>query len=156
MSKVLFSTGIVLRTYEASLLDWDWSFEAPMPAVVEFPWFLADIPGWHNDGTIAGDDFEKDRRFLVQAIQDKEKLASADNILSDLLLGARERQQFQSAVNYRDVHLEYIKSDKLFQEAKLKDLGPTLEAFVVKHPQFQQWISGFRQGMLFRDIQLSL
>jgi hypothetical protein len=48
-----------------------------MPVVVQFPWFLADIPGWHNDGTIAGDDFEEDRCYLVRAFQNKEKLTSA-------------------------------------------------------------------------------
>jgi hypothetical protein len=154
--ETLHSFYLVVSTDAVSVVDWDWTFEAPIPAVIQFPWFMADIPGWHNDGTIAGDDFEEERCFLTQALRSKEQSTFGNNFLSNLLVDARERQRFQSAINHRDVHLDYIKSDKRFQEAKLKDLRPTLEVFLVKHPQFQQWVSGFQQGISFRDLQSSL
>lgn len=118
-----------------------------MPAVVQFPWFMAGIPGWHNDGTVAEDDFEEDRCYLVQAFRNSEKSTSADSILSSLLDSARERQVSQSAINCRDIHLEYVKSNRVFQEAKLEDLRPTLEAFLAKHPEFQQWVAGYQQSI---------
>ncbi|KAJ5109392.1 hypothetical protein N7456_006067 [Penicillium angulare] len=32
------------------VIDWDWMSVAPLPAIIHHPWFIADIPGWNNQG----------------------------------------------------------------------------------------------------------
>ncbi|KAI5250183.1 hypothetical protein E4T43_00125 [Aureobasidium subglaciale] len=93
------------------VVDWDWKFEAPLPAVIQFPWFMADIEGWHNEGTEVGESFEDDREYLVRAMSSIELPRFGKNSLATLLLGAGERQKFQSAINYRDIHNEFVESD---------------------------------------------
>ncbi|KAI5274689.1 hypothetical protein E4T47_02304 [Aureobasidium subglaciale] len=74
--------------YGLRVVDWDWTFEAPLPAVIQFPWFMADIEGWHNEGTEVGESFEDDREYLVRAMSSIELPRFGKNSLATLLLGA--------------------------------------------------------------------
>ncbi|THY80950.1 hypothetical protein D6C93_09723, partial [Aureobasidium pullulans] len=87
-----------------SVVDWDWTFEAPLPAVVQYPWFIADVPGWHNDGVELGETFEHNRDYLVTMLKVKEEATRKIDTVSILLGQASERQRFQSAISYRDIH----------------------------------------------------
>ncbi|KAK6000665.1 hypothetical protein QM012_003390 [Aureobasidium pullulans] len=104
------------------VVDWDWTFEAPLPAVVQFPWFLADVPGWHNDGTSPGETFHNNRDYLVQAVRVRELSKTRSDKFSVLLASARQRQIFQSAINFRDVHKEFVSSNGEFQSRRHHDL----------------------------------
>ncbi|OAA80303.1 Protein kinase-like domain protein [Akanthomyces lecanii RCEF 1005] len=53
------------------VIDWDWAFVAPPPAVVHHPWFLADVPGWNNDGVSSHDRFTQDRAYLENKIAEE-------------------------------------------------------------------------------------
>ncbi|CAD0095639.1 unnamed protein product, partial [Aureobasidium mustum] len=119
------------------VVDWDWAFEAPLPAIVQFPWFIADVPGWHNDGTSPGDSFRENRDYLVQTLRIAEMSKTGSDKLSILLASARERQIFQSAINFRDIHKEFVAGDQRFQVARKEDMRPELEAFLVKHPDLR-------------------
>lgn len=110
---------------------------APLPAVVQFPWFLADIPGWHDDGTSVGETFELDRIYLVNAVKAREDSKRSDDTLSTFLATARERQMFQSAINYRDIHKEFVKSDAMLQVPRLRDITAELDGFLVKYPEYR-------------------
>ena len=124
-------------TPNASVVDWDWTFEAPLPAIVQFPWFIADVPGWHNDGTSPGDSFRQNRDYLVQTLKTAEMSETGSDKLSVLLASARERQIFQSAINFRDKHKESVAEDQKYQVARHKDVRGELEAFLVKHPDMR-------------------
>ncbi|KAJ6066891.1 uncharacterized protein N7446_003928 [Penicillium canescens] len=54
------------------VIDWDWMSVAPLPAIINHPWFIADIPGWNNDGVANGESFKEDRTYLENAIKKKE------------------------------------------------------------------------------------
>jgi hypothetical protein len=45
---------------------------APLPAIINHPWFIADIPGWNNDGVASGESFKEDRTYLEHAIKERE------------------------------------------------------------------------------------
>ncbi|THX71698.1 hypothetical protein D6D04_09407 [Aureobasidium pullulans] len=121
-----------------SVVDWDWTFEAPLPAVIQYPWFIADVPGWHNDGVELGETFEHNRDYLVKMLKVKEEATRKIDTVSTLLAQASERQRFQSAISYRDIHREYVVSDLVFLEAKSQDIRPQLEAFLMKHPELTE------------------
>jgi hypothetical protein len=69
------------------VIDWDTAQFVPMPAAINQPLFLADIPGWVNpipDGMT----FESDRKYLEDAVS---KLTSKSGhskarTISELLL----------------------------------------------------------------------
>jgi hypothetical protein len=103
--------------------------------VVQFPWFLADVPGWHNDGVKVGETFAHNRDYLVKALEKREQSAERDSTLSTLLANARERQIFQSAITYKDIHGEFITTDKSFQVARDLGIRRELEAYLVEHPE---------------------
>jgi hypothetical protein len=46
------------------VIDWDWMYVAPLPAAIHHPWFIADTPGWNNDGVRVGETFGEDRAYL--------------------------------------------------------------------------------------------
>ncbi|KAJ5684697.1 uncharacterized protein N7477_001042 [Penicillium maclennaniae] len=50
------------------VIDWDWLSVAPLPALIHHPWFIAEIPGWHNEGAEFGVEFADDRQYLEDAI----------------------------------------------------------------------------------------
>ncbi|KEQ96676.1 hypothetical protein AUEXF2481DRAFT_650227 [Aureobasidium subglaciale EXF-2481] len=71
------------QTYlHLSVIDWDWTFEAPLPAVIQYPWFIADVLGWHNDSVEPGETFEYDRDYLIEAPKAKEKAISRVDTVS--------------------------------------------------------------------------
>ncbi|KAI5238321.1 hypothetical protein E4T42_09006 [Aureobasidium subglaciale] len=75
------------QTYlHLSVIDWDWTFEAPLPAVIQYPWFIADVLGWHNDSVEPGETFEYDRNYLIEAPKVKEKAISRVDTVSALLV----------------------------------------------------------------------
>ncbi|KEQ58823.1 uncharacterized protein M437DRAFT_58321 [Aureobasidium melanogenum CBS 110374] len=121
----------------SGVVDWDWTFTAPLPAIVQFPWFLADVPGWHNEGTKPGETFHHSRDYLVQALRAAEMSANKSDRLTNLLASARERQIFQSAINCRDVHKAFVEEDRRFRGARGKDVRGELEAFLVIYPDLR-------------------
>lgn len=106
--------------------------------MVQYPWFIADVPGWHNDGVELGETFEHNRDYLVTMLKVKEEATRKIDTVSILLGQASERQKFQSAISYRDIHKEYVVSDPVFLEAKSEDIRPQLEAFLMKHPELKE------------------
>lgn len=82
----------------------------------------------------------------------------SDN-LSILLASAREWQIFQSAINYRDIHKEFVLSNERFQLARQQGMRPELEAFLVKYPELRDKhevklvISSMRQSSIYLMIQ---
>lgn len=57
--------------------------------------------------------------------------------LANLLASARERQIFQSAINYRDIHKEFVEENERFHAARRKDVRVELEAFLVENPDLK-------------------
>lgn len=57
--------------------------------------------------------------------------------LSILLASARERQIFQAAISFRDIHKEFVAGDQRFQVARQEDMRPELEASLLKHPDMR-------------------
>ncbi|KAB8356541.1 hypothetical protein FH972_024124 [Carpinus fangiana] len=90
------------------VVDWDWAYYAPLAGVVQYPWFLADIPGWHNDGVGDDETFESDRFFLEQAIRRQAPSNTFALQIADLLRTSKERHFFQSAFHIVAVHKEFV------------------------------------------------
>lgn len=84
---------------------------APLPAIVHHPWFIADIPGWHNDAVGGDETFINDRIYLetsIKMIENSQNLPLAFS-LAGLLDGSRERLFFQSAFHYKDIYKQFAK-----------------------------------------------
>lgn len=108
-----------------------------MPAVVQFPWFVADIPGWNNDGVQVGETFERDRDYLVSMVEERERRRGSSSIISTILQSARTRQYFQAALHTKGVHLQYVKEHCYRTSANLDAALCELEKFVVANPEFE-------------------
>lgn len=90
------------------MIDWDWLSVAPLPALIHHPWFIADIPGWHNEGVEDGVEFAKDRQFLEDSIRRREIEANMKPTISSLLRESGKRFFFQSAFHFRDIHMRFV------------------------------------------------
>ena len=128
----------IISLTQSSVVDWDWAYTAPLPAVVQFPWFIADVPGWHNDGVSVADTFKKDRIYLVEALRRKEDAQNRGNALSELLSTSRERQIFQASIHFRDIHAEFVKSAFESQPIPLQAVKFELGLFVKRYPEFRK------------------
>ncbi|KAL5333103.1 hypothetical protein BJX70DRAFT_382029 [Aspergillus crustosus] len=82
------------------VIDWDWMSVAPLPAIIHHPWFIADIPGWNNDGVSKGESFGVDRRYLANLIREKEISQHLPLTVSTLLSDSGKRLFFQSAFHF--------------------------------------------------------
>lgn len=65
--KIVYVSRIRLLTLLNRIVDWDTATYVPLPAVVHFPLFIADIPGYNND-IPSGMTFEDDRAYLESTI----------------------------------------------------------------------------------------
>ncbi|KAJ5925016.1 hypothetical protein N7454_007655 [Penicillium verhagenii] len=105
------NAGNIMKDNEFHLtgvIDWDWMYAAPLPAVINHPWFIADIPGWNNFGVEDGETFENDRIFLENAIKQKETERQMSCTVSMLLRDSGKRFFFQSAFHYQGIHEEFV------------------------------------------------
>ncbi|KAE8132837.1 hypothetical protein BDV38DRAFT_287312 [Aspergillus pseudotamarii] len=91
------------------VIDWDWMSVAPLPAIIHHPWFIADVPGWNNDGVLEGESFAMDRLYLESSIWKREISHHLPLTVSTLLKNSRKRLFFQSAFHYKDIHERFVK-----------------------------------------------
>lgn len=82
---------------------------APLPAIIHHPWFIADIPGWNNDGVAEGESFAVDRLYLEKSIRKKELSQHLSPTVSTLLSDSGKRLFFQSAFHFKDIHKEFVR-----------------------------------------------
>lgn len=137
------------------MVDWDWMFLAPLPAIVHHPWFIADIRGWHNDGVKDGDTFTEDRLFLENAIKTKEISQNLPLKISELLTGSEMRLFFQSALHYKDIHFNFVKLHCPRTKANLLAAKAQLAVALDLHPELES-LEGSRTVQNLLEALLSL
>lgn len=133
------------------VIDWDWISVAPLPAVIHHPWFIADIPGWHNEGVIEEESFTEDRFFLENAMKKKEISQHLSAKVSTLLRDSGKRLFFQFAFHFRDIHEMFVKIHCTWTEPNLKAAKSQLEAVLMLHPELEGMQEVQRVKDLLRD-----
>lgn len=81
---------------------------APLPAIIHHPWFIADIPGWNNDGVTEGERFAEDRCLLETAVRNKEISQKLPLTISTLLRDSGKRFFFQAAFHATGIHRKFV------------------------------------------------
>ncbi|EGC42504.1 conserved hypothetical protein [Histoplasma capsulatum var. duboisii H88] len=118
------------------VIDWDWIHIAPVPAVIHHPWFIADVPGWNNDGVALGETFEVDRVYLENAIRKKEIAQHSTTQVSDLLSDSTERLFFQSSFHFKGIHEKFVKLHCARTEENLKAARAQLDTVLTTYPDW--------------------
>ncbi|KAJ6021254.1 hypothetical protein N7540_006758 [Penicillium herquei] len=129
--------------YLTGILDWDWMFVAPLPAIIHHPWFIADIPGWKNDGVEEGESFAEDQIYLENLIRMKEASLRLPPTISTLLCGSGKRLFFQSAFHYKEIHESFVKANCPRTEGNIRAAKLQFEAVLSLYPEL-----GDSQGAL--------
>lgn len=106
-------------------MDWDTACLVPMPAAVQHPLFIANIPGWQND--VPEDmTFEEDRAYLENVIRKLDLGSQISGRLEHLLRTSFERQFFELSLHNRRINSEYIrqrfKDTRSNRDAAIKQL----------------------------------
>lgn len=127
---IWFNHGITDR-----VIDWDWISTAPLPAVVHQPWFIANIPGWHNEGVEEGNDFAEDRLYLEDSLRKKELERNMPPTVSTLLRDSRERLFFQSAFHFRDIHMKFVQMYCMLTESTRRAAREQLDVGLKLYPE---------------------
>ncbi|CAG8887489.1 unnamed protein product, partial [Penicillium egyptiacum] len=125
------------------IIDWDWMFVAPLPAIIHHPWFIADIPGWKNDAVAEGENFTQDRLYLENLIRVKESSQHLPPTISALLCDSGKRLFFQSAFHYKEIHERFVKAHCPHTEGNIRAAKLQLEAVLSLYPEL-----GDKQGVL--------
>ncbi|KAE8353818.1 hypothetical protein BDV28DRAFT_147755 [Aspergillus coremiiformis] len=120
--------------YLTGVIDWDWMYVAPLPAIVHHPWFIADIPGWNNDGVAEGENFTEDRLYLENLIRMKESSQHLPRTISTLLGDSGKRLFFQSAFHYKGIHERFVKMHCPKSENNIRAAKLQLEAVLSLYP----------------------
>lgn len=128
---LIFSTVVILvpNFVIYSIIDWDTAQIVPAASAIQYPLFIADIPGWHNDGIPPGMLFEEDRAYLEHAIK---KLEGSDGPIATLLETSYERQFFELSLHNSRINDEYVEQrlqGKMQKDAVLQQL----EEFLSTH-----------------------
>ncbi|KAG5981429.1 hypothetical protein E4U55_002962 [Claviceps digitariae] len=121
------------------VVDWDTALYLPMPAVVHYPLFIANIPGWMTDAP-AGMTFEEDRAFLESTVSKLAAEAHHSNAsgITDLLKSSFERQFLELSLRNKRINRCYIDmkiKNALFEKAVIRE---QLVAFLSIHPELQE------------------
>lgn len=174
---MLLQTGNLHHLTSNRVVDWDWMFVSPLPSVIHHPWFIADIPGWHNDNGLSQDesesegrDFLSDRLFLEDAIREKEterdlSLSPAiASTVSGLLHGSGERLFFQAAFHYRDIHEHFVRRFCVWTEENLRAARVQLDAVLGLYPELgggrrcrglgSWWVVSLSSSSISLDIEV--
>ncbi|KAL5356848.1 hypothetical protein BJX96DRAFT_143493 [Aspergillus floccosus] len=117
------------------VIDWDWISVAPLPAIIHHPWFIADIPGWNNDGVSEGESFALDRRYLENSIREKETSQHLPLTVSMLLRDSGERLFFQSAFHFKTIHEEFVKMHCPRTEKNIRAARSQLDTVLRLYPE---------------------
>ncbi|CAG8887071.1 unnamed protein product [Penicillium egyptiacum] len=108
---------------------------APLPAIMHHPWFIADVPGWNNDGVSVGETFGGDRDYLEAAIHRLERLRDLPHTVSTLLRGSGERRFFQSAFHFQGIHEKCVEANCHWIERHLKAASSELDTVLDLYPE---------------------
>jgi hypothetical protein len=109
-------------------------YVAPLPAAIHHPWFIADTPGWNNDGVRVGETFGEDRAYLEAAIERLERLRGLPHTVSALLRGSGERLFFQSAFHFQGIHERFVEANCHWTERHLKSARSELDTVLHLYP----------------------
>ncbi|KNG85966.1 hypothetical protein ANOM_006109 [Aspergillus nomiae NRRL 13137] len=120
------------------VIDWDWISLAPLPAVIHHPWFIADIPGWRNNGLAEGESFGDDRCFLENAIKAKETSQQLPDTVSTLLRDSGRRLFFQSAFYIKGIYEKFVKMHCTRIEENIKAATLQLDAVLSLYPEWSE------------------
>jgi hypothetical protein len=118
------------------VIDWDFVQVTPLMTAVQHPLFIADIPGWHNDGVKEGETFEDDRRYLVEVMAREEQRRKMDSSRSHMLKDSSGRQFFEASLHNREISRKYIeryiqRTDKALLTAQME-----LDRFIERNKDF--------------------
>lgn len=111
----------------AGVIDWDTASFVPNPAAIQYPLFIAGIPGFRNDDVPEDKDFADDRAYLVDAIR---KLCVGAGRFADLLDSSWERQFFELSLRNKRINEEYIRLRLGGADFDTGALGDQLDEFV--------------------------
>ncbi|OJD11018.1 hypothetical protein AJ78_08123 [Emergomyces pasteurianus Ep9510] len=131
------------------VIDWDWIHIAPIPAVIHHPWFIADIPGWNNDGVALGESFEADRAYLEHEVRKKEIAQHSATKVSDLLSDSTERLFFQSAFHFKGIHEKFVKLYCAHTEENFRAAKSQLDAVLTEYPTWNDLLGVIKVRDIF-------
>lgn len=120
------------------MIDWEWAFVAPLPAVIHHPWLLANVPGCKNTGVAGQEDFAEDRAYLEDEIAKKEKAKGLPPKLSGLLRNSGARLFFQSAFHVKGVHEQFVAMHCQRTEKNLEAAKEQLEIVMKLFPDLEE------------------
>ena len=120
------------------VIDWDTAQIVPADSAVQHPLFIADVPGWINDGVAEDETFEDDRLYLEKAI---ERLHQGQPVvaakLRRLLETSRERQFFELALRNKRINAEYVKRRLPQIHVQQSELQIALDRFLSHHKHME-------------------
>ncbi|KAJ5117322.1 hypothetical protein N7448_010954 [Penicillium atrosanguineum] len=117
------------------VIDWDWMSVAPLPAIIHHPWFMADIPGWNNDGVAEGESFAEDRLCLEDLVKMKEFSQHLPPTVSTLLKDSGKRLHFQSAFHFKDIHETFVTMHCPWTEDNISAATLQLDTVLCLYPE---------------------
>lgn len=122
------------------MIDWDTAHTVPLAAAVQHPLFIADIPGWLNDGVPPDMTFEDDR-VMLESIVHRLSTTSPSPIAKEvpaLLRTSRERQFFEMSLRNKQINAEYTR-EKLVPSSINKTMAlQNLAEFLESNPDLQE------------------
>ena len=104
MPETLIATNCMGR-----VIDWDYAFIAPLPSVVQYPLFIANIPGLPNNIAKDGMNVEEQKLYFLQAIRKLEVTRGLDYTISQLLRDSWARQFFERSLHIESVNEQFNK-----------------------------------------------
>nr|POE54899.1 hypothetical protein CFP56_64572 [Quercus suber] len=114
-----------------SVIDWDTVSLVPTPAAIQFPVFMANIPGFLDADISASTDFINDRLYLEQRMRG---MSPDGEMIADMLSNSCEREFFEMSLRNKRINAEYIRLNAGDGSFDQTTLGSQLEEFLLKNP----------------------
>ncbi|KAF2220148.1 hypothetical protein BDZ85DRAFT_284581 [Elsinoe ampelina] len=120
------------------IIDWDTARVVPAAAAVQHPLFIANVPGWLNDGCEEHEDFADDRRYLEDAMRELDGGSITAVRLASMLQTSRERQIFEMSLSNARINQEYVDRELRSFDADYQALSRHLNVFLECEPVMRE------------------
>lgn len=121
------------------MIDWDTAQIVPIPAAVQHPMFIADIPGWRNDDVPDDMTFQEDREVLEQEVSRlaARSTSSTAQRIPELLSSSYERHFFERSLRNKLVNDKYIRLRPTPDVVDKTRAANELESFLATYPDLR-------------------
>lgn len=122
------------------MIDWDFTFAAPLQKAATFPKLIENVPGGAPPKIpekLAYLDFSADKAFFLDVLTKKEQEKRGTSYIARLMEGSSERNFFETSLHRAPVHEEFVRKFCKLSLENINAASDEMNNFLATNQQFR-------------------